>query len=158
LNVPAAGTYTLTLGADDSGVVWIDRRPVLENGGTHPYLEKSAQVPLSAGWHELNVSYRQETGGASVRLLWAREGEPNQVIPAAALQGPDGQPGLEGVYRQVGNSTGLSREAALESLRQIQLRYIILPAWRKESLLEGELGLSPIYVGEGLRIYEVPAA
>ncbi len=158
LNVPVAASYTLTLGADDSGVLWLDGRPVLENGGTHPYLEKSVRLDLSAGWHELAVAYRQETGGASVRLLWARSGERDQVVPASAFQGSDGQPGLEGTYRQVGNSLGISREAALDSLRQIQLRYIILPIWRKEPLIEGELGLSPVYVGDGLRIYEVPPA
>ena len=158
VNVPAAGSTTFVLGADDSGVLWLDGRPVLENGGTHPYLEKSVKLELQAGWHELRVSYRQETGGASVRLLWARDGEIDHVVPAEALQGPDGQPGLEGTYRQVGNSTGLSREAALDALRRVQLRYIILPSYRKEPLLEGELGLSPIYIGEGLRIYEVPPA
>ncbi|HUB06596.1 MAG TPA: PA14 domain-containing protein [Myxococcales bacterium] len=158
LLVPAAGRYTLTLGADDAGVLFIDGRPVLTNGGTHPYLERSVTLPLAAGAHALAVSYRENEGGASVRLLWAREGEAAKVVPPEALLGPDGQPGLEGVYRQVGDTTGLSREAALDSLRKYRIRYLVMPSWRQEPLIEGELGLSPIYVGEGLRIYEVPAA
>ncbi len=158
LLVPRTGRYTLTLGADDSGVLFLDGRPVLTNGGTHPYQERSVALDLAAGPHELAVSYRENDGGASVRLLWAPEGEVPRVVPAEALQGPDGQPGLDGVYRQVGNTTGLSREAALDSLRRYQIRYLVMPAWRREPLIEGELGLSPLYVGEGLRIYEVPGA
>ncbi|MHB8419968.1 MAG: PA14 domain-containing protein [Myxococcales bacterium] len=158
LLVPAAGRTTLTLGSDDAGILWLDGRPVITNGGTHPYQERSVTLDLTAGAHPLAVSYRQGEGGSAIRLLWAREGEPARVVPAGALLDPEGRPGLVGVYRQIGNSLDMPREAALDSLRRYQIRYLILPAWRQEPLLDGELGLSPIYVGEGLRIYEVPGA
>ena len=52
----------------------------------------------------------------------------------------------------------LDRAAALDGLRRHQIRYVVLPEWSSERLLEAELGLQPLYVGEGLRIYEIPGA
>ncbi len=158
LVVPEDGDYTIVLGADDSGAVSLDGRTVVVNGGTHPYLERAATIPLSRGPHALDVGYRQEEGGAAVRLLWARAGERPSVVPPDALVGPDGQPGLEATYRQIGNTTGLSREEARAALRRDGIRYLVYPAWKREPLLEGELGLPTVYLGEGLRIYEVPGA
>ena len=158
LLVPETGDYTLVLGTDDTGALSLDGQTVLTNGGSHPYLERSVRLHLTAGPHALAASYREWFGQAVVRLLWARGELKPTAVPPSALVGPDGRPGLEAIYRQLESGTGLSREASLDSLRRYQIRYLILPEWRHESLLENDLGLRPIYVGEGLRIYEVPGA
>jgi hypothetical protein len=50
----------------------------------------------------------------------------------------------------------ISREEGLDSLQRDSIRYIV--SWRREPVVEGQLGLQPIYAGDGMLVYEVPAA
>jgi hypothetical protein len=55
-----------------------------------------------------------------------------------------------------GRSPPISREEGLAALQRDSIRYIIVP-WQRDQVVEGQLGLQPMYAREGLLIYEVPA-
>jgi hypothetical protein len=56
-----------------------------------------------------------------------------------------------------GRSPPIGREEGIDSLRRDSIRYVIV-AWQRDAVLEGQLGLQPMYAREGLLIYEVPPA
>jgi uncharacterized protein YraI len=65
----AAGTYRLTLTADDGIRLWIDGLPVVDQWTTVPSVTAySIDVPLSAGVHNFRIEYFQWTGGATLRF------------------------------------------------------------------------------------------
>jgi len=57
--VERPGSYTFSLLSDDGSRLYIDDRPVIDNDGVHPPLEKRAEVNLSGGVHSIRVSYFQ---------------------------------------------------------------------------------------------------
>src|SRR5580692_10086192 len=53
------GTYNFSLLSDDGSKLYIDDQVVIENDFQHPPLEKMGSVELSAGLHQIRVSYFQ---------------------------------------------------------------------------------------------------
>jgi hypothetical protein len=50
----------------------------------------------------------------------------------------------------------LTRDQGLQLLRDERIRYFVVPAYARPAVLERDLQLPTIYLGDGLRIYEVP--
>src|SRR2546430_476624 len=55
VRAPAAGKYTLYTESDDGSRVFIESKLVVDNGGLHAMEEKSGEVELKAGDHDLPV-------------------------------------------------------------------------------------------------------
>jgi hypothetical protein len=53
------GTYNFSLLSDDGSKLYIDDQVVIDNNFQHPPLEKTGSVELSAGLHQIRVSYFQ---------------------------------------------------------------------------------------------------
>jgi len=97
VNIPATGTYTLSLNSDDASYLWLDGAAVaasptlasatINNGGAHGAQTVSATVTLSAGLHNVLIYYGQ-AGGDNV-LTFSYAGGPGnlatQPVPNAAL-------------------------------------------------------------------------
>ena len=58
-------------GADDGLVLRVDGRVVLERNAVRGMNTASQNVPLSPGFHELEVEYEQHGGGYRLNLQWA---------------------------------------------------------------------------------------
>jgi hypothetical protein len=78
--------------------------------------------------------------------------------PMHLLRWLDDHPILGRLRHPRGAPLEMSRDEAIGILQRQHIRYIVLPAWRREPLLEQELELPTIYIGEGIRAYEVPGA
>ncbi len=85
LHVAAAGKYTLFTESDDGSRVMVDGKQIVDNGGIHPMEEKSGEVELTAGDHEITIEFFENEGGAGCILSWQKEGGDKEVIPASAL-------------------------------------------------------------------------
>jgi glucose/arabinose dehydrogenase len=92
LNVPRAGTYTLSVASNDGSRVWLDGQQVIDNDGVHAMRTRSATLTLAAGNHALRVESFENVGGAGLALVWSGPGIARQVVPAARLfqDAPDG--------------------------------------------------------------------
>jgi hypothetical protein len=61
------GPVTLTVGADDGAVLFIDGTVTINNWGTHGYITKSVTLyNLSQGFHTLALDYREMSGLAAL--------------------------------------------------------------------------------------------
>jgi hypothetical protein len=97
LYVPVSGSYTLYLTSDDASYLWLDApaqalpaqtsAALINNGGGHGPLERSATVYLTAGLHSVLIHYGEDLYGNVLVWEWesADAGISRQVVPAAAL-------------------------------------------------------------------------
>ncbi|MBA3936008.1 MAG: hypothetical protein H0X38_00970 [Planctomycetes bacterium] len=93
---PTTDTYTFSTISDDGIRVWLDGALVIDNWTNHsPTTNTAVPVTLLAGdLHDLRVEYFENTGGATVRLLWSTPTRGLTVIPVTQLY-----PALVGVGR-----------------------------------------------------------
>lgn len=85
LRVPKEGKYTFYLESDDGSRLWIGGKQVIENGGLHPMEEKSGEIELKAGDHELKVDLFENEGEVGCKLSWEGQNLPKAAIPAEAF-------------------------------------------------------------------------
>lgn len=63
LNLTEEGAYTFFTSSDDGSQLFINGSLVVDNDGLHGVVEKQGTVGLSAGEHEITVTYFEKTGG-----------------------------------------------------------------------------------------------
>ncbi|RTQ53674.1 T9SS type A sorting domain-containing protein [Hymenobacter gummosus] len=97
LYVPVAGSYTFYLTSDDASYMWLDAasqalpaqtaQALIDNGGGHGPLERSATVFLSAGLHSVLIHYGEDLYGNTLTWEWesAAAGIARQLVPSANL-------------------------------------------------------------------------
>ncbi|WP_139924860.1 PA14 domain-containing protein [Hymenobacter sp. DG01] len=95
LNIATAGTYTFYLTSDDASYLWLDgaartvspdpAAALINNGGTHQPVTRTATLTLSAGYHSVQLLYGDDC--CNNTLVWEYEGPgvARQVVPASAL-------------------------------------------------------------------------
>lgn len=86
LRVEQPGVYELFLSSDDGSRLFIDDRLLIDNWGVHTLETKSTSLRLEAGSHALKLEYFDGTGEAIVKLEWASDQIPRQVIAPEALR------------------------------------------------------------------------
>jgi hypothetical protein len=78
--------------------------------------------------------------------------------PMHLLNWLNNHPILGRLRKGTGGALEMSKDEARALLQREHIRYFVMPSWRRDPLLEQELELPLIYVGEGVRVYEVPGA
>jgi hypothetical protein len=76
--------------------------------------------------------------------------------PVRLLQWLDQHPILGRLRHPTRQPANFTVEQGRQLLRDEQIRYFVLPDWRRDATLERDLELPTVYVGEGVRVYEVP--
>ena len=85
LRAPKDGNYTFFLESDDGSGLFIDGKQVVDNGGLHAMEEKSGEVELKAGEHELKVEFFENEVDAGCKFSWQPPGKEKEIVPATAL-------------------------------------------------------------------------
>ena len=85
LRIAKPGKYTFFLNSDDGSRLFIDGRQIVDNGGLHGPLEKSGEIELNSGDHDLKIEFFQRDGYAACQLSWSAEGMPQQIVPVEVL-------------------------------------------------------------------------
>ncbi len=83
-----AGNWTFSGQADDGMVMTIDDQLVVNTWATPLAKVVSPAFSLTAGWHQISVAFREDTGGASLELWYTPPGGSETVIPNTSLK-PD---------------------------------------------------------------------
>lgn len=83
--VDHAGPYTIGTRSDDGSQLSVDGRLVVDNGGRHSALTRTATLPLAAGEHAVLLEYTQEVGDYDVALLGGPSPESLAAIPSWRL-------------------------------------------------------------------------
>jgi hypothetical protein len=156
LEIADAGEYRLFLACDDGAQLFLDGTLAVDNGGEHAAQEREGKVTLARGRHALSLRYLEANGGALVKLHWQPPGGTRAPVPAEHLRTPDGKPGLLGHYKIIAADLGEPRNAAVKRLQDMKVRFVLVDGDRAPAA--AALVLPKIYEGEGVAIYEVPAA
>ncbi len=90
INIPTAGTYTFYTTSDDGSKLYIDNfnsgGQVVNNDYLQGPTERSGTKTLTAGPHNIFVTYFEKTGGQFLEVRWSGPGVAKQLIPDVALQ------------------------------------------------------------------------
>ncbi len=154
LNAPSSGLYKFTLVSNAVGALRIDGALTVADPTPHVLQAESGAVPLSAGPHAIEVEFLDNVLPTTLRLFWEEPGIARSIVPASALRTPEGWPGLRGDYQLRRVVFDRGADVARETLRRLNVRYLIYPASRRDYAIEVQLGLKPIYEDTWYRIYE----
>ncbi len=80
INAPVAGNYIFYLGSDDGSELFLNGSRIIDNDGLHGYHEKSASLTLSAGHHEMEVTWFEHGGGDNLTVRWSGPGIAKQDV------------------------------------------------------------------------------
>jgi hypothetical protein len=85
IKIPRDGKYTFFTESDDGSRLWIDGKVAVDNGGLHEMEEKSGEVELKAGDHDLKLELFENDGDVGCKLSWESPGMPKEILPDRVL-------------------------------------------------------------------------
>ncbi|WP_338841825.1 family 20 glycosylhydrolase [Flavobacterium ginsenosidimutans] len=83
--IPETGNYTFSTLSDDGSKLFIDNELIVNNDNIHWANEADGAVKLEKGFHKLNISYFDLTGGTILNCFIKQEGKEKQEISASQL-------------------------------------------------------------------------
>lgn len=81
INVPETGIYSFYFTCDDSGILYIADRLVVDNEGPHSPVEKSGQVALEKGLHKFHLDFVEGGGGYTLYMQYSLNNGEVKDIP-----------------------------------------------------------------------------
>ncbi len=85
VKIDKAGDYTFYTNSDDGSQLFINGRLVVQNDGWHGPQERSGTVNLSAGYHDIKVTFYEHEGGEVLDVKWRGPGIGKQSVPDHVL-------------------------------------------------------------------------
>lgn len=85
LRIPKDGRYTFFTESDDGSRLWIDGKVIVDNGGLHAMEEKSGEMDLKAGDHDLKLELFENDGEVGCKLSWESSTLPKEIPGDAVL-------------------------------------------------------------------------
>lgn len=85
LYIDVAGEYKFYTKSNDGSKLYINGVPVVSNGGLHGVRERSGKIMLSAGFHDIKITFFNATGAGTLKMFWSGANFIKQVIPASVL-------------------------------------------------------------------------
>ncbi|MDD4645876.1 MAG: alpha-L-fucosidase, partial [Bacteroidales bacterium] len=82
IRIPTDGVYTFGIDSDDGSKLYIGDKLVIDNDGPHGSLLKTVEMALGQGLHSIRISFFENTGGNSLRVLWKTGNAKLEPIPA----------------------------------------------------------------------------
>jgi len=83
--IPETGNYTFSTLSDDGSKLFIDNELIVDNDGIHWANEDYGAVKLEKGFHKINISYFDLTGGTILNCFIQKEGKKKEEITASQL-------------------------------------------------------------------------
>jgi hypothetical protein len=77
--------YTFSLTSDGGARLWIDGKLVVDHWINHDKGERSGQIALTAGRHNIKLEYYVITGSAVMQMRWSSPSIVKQFIPSTSL-------------------------------------------------------------------------
>ena len=85
IKIPRDGKFTFFTESDDGSRLWVDGKVVVDNGGVHPMEEKSGEVELKSGEHDIKIELFQNDGLVGCKVSWESSGSAKEIIPDSAF-------------------------------------------------------------------------
>jgi Subtilase family/PA14 domain len=79
-------TYTFYTQSDEKVRLWVNGQMLVDNWTSHLKTEDKGTIALQAGQkYDIKLEYAEETGDASVQLLWSSSSQLEEIIPQNVL-------------------------------------------------------------------------
>jgi len=85
LNISADAVYTFSLTSDDGSLLFIGENLTINHDGPHGATSKEATLALGKGLHSIRISFFENSGGNTLKLMWKTGNQPFTPIPAEAF-------------------------------------------------------------------------
>ncbi len=85
IKIERTGVYGFYTESDDGSRLFIDDQLLVDNDGLHSLQEKSGVMVLAAGFHAIQVTFFEKTGGDGLKVSFQGPGIEKQVIPGDIL-------------------------------------------------------------------------
>lgn len=85
VHIPTSGNYTFYTDSDDGSGLFIDGVKIVDNDGNHGMLERSGNVMLSSGLHEIEVLFFENTGNEQLLVGISGPGISKMALPFSHL-------------------------------------------------------------------------
>ena len=85
IRIPRDGKYTFFTESDDGSRLWIDGKVIVDNGGLHAMEEKSGELDLKAGDHEIKMELFENDGEVGCKLSWESSNLAKEILTDAVL-------------------------------------------------------------------------
>lgn len=83
--IPETGNYTFSTLSDDGSKLFIDDELIVDNDNIHWMNEAYGAVKLEKGFHKINISYFDLTGGTTLNCFIQKEGQKKEEISTLQL-------------------------------------------------------------------------
>lgn len=83
--IATTGSYTFTTSSDDGSNLSIDGVEIVDNDGAHGIISRSGTVTLSAGAHDIEVLFFENTGGESLTVDYSGPSIATTSLPFSIL-------------------------------------------------------------------------
>ncbi|HWP45624.1 MAG TPA: PA14 domain-containing protein [Candidatus Limnocylindrales bacterium] len=90
--IQETGEYSFATQSDDGSSLYINDRPVVDNGGVHGLKMARGQISVKAGIYPIRIRYFQVGGNYGLVLLWARGDQSLEPLPSSFLLPPSVRP------------------------------------------------------------------
>ncbi len=80
IDVPADGTWTFSMGSDQSAILLIDGEEVVVDLSSHSYRWRGGSIALTEGKHDIEIRYWEGWSDAGLALAWRGPGVPTDII------------------------------------------------------------------------------
>ena len=85
VRVPRDGKYTFFTESDDGSRLWINGKVLVDNGGLHAMEEKSGEVELKAGEHDIKLELFENDGEVGCKLSWESMNLTKEILTDVVL-------------------------------------------------------------------------
>jgi hypothetical protein len=89
LRIDEAGTYMFHLNSDDGSRLFVGRRRIIDNDGSHGPIEVSGAIDLTPGLHDITVEYFDDHGGEALEFSMTGPDKRRVPISYDRLVAPD---------------------------------------------------------------------
>ena len=104
------GTYAFGTASDDGSMLYINGQLVVNNGYDQGVTARYGAITLTAGFYDIDILYRENTGGNALRAFIAYPGGTTNLMPQSILFAGAALRGLSG---EVDSTMNLSAGAAV---------------------------------------------
>ncbi|USN98111.1 MAG: hypothetical protein H6810_07930 [Phycisphaeraceae bacterium] len=92
IEMPQTGLWTFSLSSDEAARLWIDGELVVNDGTRHGFHERSGQITLDAGRHDIEIHFLERYYSAGLELRWTGPDTDKEIVPAEAFTYPATEP------------------------------------------------------------------
>jgi hypothetical protein len=87
VQAPYSEAFTFYVRSDDGVRLWVNGQLVINNWTNHLETENASQAiaAVAGQWYDLKLEYYDNSGRATVKLLWASASNPKVVVPTERL-------------------------------------------------------------------------